>query len=69
MKFHLNLLRAVNESIYQIFEEDKYADKVLEKVLRSNNLWGARDRAFIAENTYDQCDNEGNNNNSFWMMR
>lgn len=53
MKFHLNLLRAVNEAIYQIFQENKYADKVLEKVLRSNNLWGARDRAFIAENTYD----------------
>ncbi|MBC7382021.1 MAG: RsmB/NOP family class I SAM-dependent RNA methyltransferase [Bacteroidia bacterium] len=53
MKFHLNLLRAVNEAIYQVFEENKYADKVLEKVLRSNNLWGARDRAFIAENTYD----------------
>ncbi len=53
MKFHLNLLRAVNEAIYQIFEENKFADKVLEKVLRSNNLWGARDRAFIAENTYD----------------
>ncbi|OYU96400.1 MAG: RNA methyltransferase [Bacteroidetes bacterium B1(2017)] len=53
MKFHLNLLRAVNRAIYAIFEEEKYADKVLEKILRSNNLWGARDRAFIAENTYD----------------
>lgn len=53
MKFHLNLLKAVNRAIYQIFEEGKYADKALEKILRSNNLWGARDRAFIAENTYD----------------
>jgi 16S rRNA (cytosine967-C5)-methyltransferase len=53
MKFHLNLLRAVNNAIYQIFEEHKYADKVLERILKSNNLWGARDRAFIAENTYD----------------
>jgi 16S rRNA (cytosine967-C5)-methyltransferase len=53
MKFHLNLLRAVNRAIFQIFEEGRYADKALEKILRSNNLWGARDRAFIAENTYD----------------
>jgi 16S rRNA (cytosine967-C5)-methyltransferase len=53
MKFHLNLIKAVNESIYQIFAENRYADKVLERVLRSNKLWGARDRAFIAENTYD----------------
>ena len=30
MKFHLNLLRAVNNAIYQIFEEHKYADKVLD---------------------------------------
>ncbi|MCG9879137.1 MAG: RsmB/NOP family class I SAM-dependent RNA methyltransferase [Bacteroidia bacterium] len=53
MKFHLNLLKAVNRAIYSIFEEGRYADKALEKILRSNNLWGARDRAFIAENTYD----------------
>ncbi|MDZ4668034.1 MAG: methyltransferase domain-containing protein [bacterium] len=53
MKFHLNLLRAVNRAIYTIFEDGKYADKVLERILKSNNLWGARDRAFIAENTYD----------------
>lgn len=53
MKLHLNLIKAVNESIYQIFEEGRYADKVLERVLKSNKLWGARDRAFIAENTYD----------------
>jgi len=53
MKFHLNLLRAVNRAIYTIFEDEKYADKVLERILKSNNLWGARDRAFIAENTYD----------------
>lgn len=53
MKFHLNLLRAVNRAIYTIFEEGRYADKVLERILKSNNLWGARDRAFIAENTYD----------------
>jgi 16S rRNA (cytosine967-C5)-methyltransferase len=53
MKLHLNLIKAVNESIYQIFEEERYADKVLERVLKSNKLWGARDRAFIAENTYD----------------
>ncbi len=53
MKFHLNLLKAVNNAIYAIFEDQKYADKALERILKSNNLWGARDRAFIAENTYD----------------
>lgn len=53
MKFHLNLIKAVNSAIYQIFEESRYADKVLERLLKSDNRWGARDRAFIAENTYE----------------
>jgi 16S rRNA (cytosine967-C5)-methyltransferase len=53
LKFHLNLINAVNSAIYQIFEESRYADKVLERLLKSDNRWGARDRAFIAENTYE----------------
>jgi 16S rRNA (cytosine967-C5)-methyltransferase len=36
-----------------IFEENRFADKVIEKVLKQNPRWGARDRRFIAETTYD----------------
>lgn len=36
-----------------IFNEGEYADKVIEKVLRYDKRWGARDRGFIAETTYD----------------
>lgn len=36
-----------------IFNENEYADKVVEKVLKYDKRWGARDRAFIAETTYD----------------
>jgi len=36
-----------------IFTEGRYADKVIEKVLKQNPKWGARDRRFIAETTYD----------------
>jgi 16S rRNA (cytosine967-C5)-methyltransferase len=36
-----------------IFIERKYADKVIEKVLKQNSKWGARDRRFIAETTYN----------------
>ncbi len=36
-----------------IFNDGEYADKVIEKVLRYDKRWGARDRAFIAETTYD----------------
>lgn len=53
MKFHLNLINAVCSCVKQIFDENKYADKALEKLLKSDKRWGARDRAFIAENTYD----------------
>lgn len=36
-----------------IFDQNRYADKVIEKVLKQNPKWGARDRRFIAETTYD----------------
>lgn len=48
-----NLLDAVIQCTRQIFFEKKYADKAIEKMLQSNPRWGARDRAFIAEYTYD----------------
>ena len=53
MKIYRNLSEAVVESLETIFQDNKYADKVIEKVLKSNPKWGARDRRFIAETTYD----------------
>jgi 16S rRNA (cytosine967-C5)-methyltransferase len=53
MKLYVNLARAVIEALKLIFDEHKYADKVIEKVLKQNPKWGARDRRFIAETTYD----------------
>ncbi len=53
MQFHYNLAEAVITCITTIFTEHKYADKVIEKTLRSNPKWGSRDRGFIAENVYD----------------
>lgn len=52
-KLHKNLVDAVIESLELIFWENKYADRVLEKVLKSNRKWGGRDRGFIAESTYE----------------
>lgn len=48
-----NLMDAVLKCTRQIFFEKKYADKAIERMLQSNPKWGARDRAFIAEYTYD----------------
>lgn len=52
-KIHKNLCNAVVEALNSIFNEEKYADKAIEYWLKSNPKWGARDRAFIAENTYE----------------
>ncbi|MEL7270910.1 MAG: methyltransferase domain-containing protein [Bacteroidota bacterium] len=53
MRLHRNLVFAVIDALNFIFNEGEYADKVIEKVLRYDKRWGARDRAFIAETTYD----------------
>jgi 16S rRNA (cytosine967-C5)-methyltransferase len=53
VKLYRNLCEAVMEALGSIFIEKKYADKVIEKTLKQNPNWGARDRRFIAETTYD----------------
>lgn len=53
MRLHRSTSEAVVQSLDQIFTGNRYADKVIEKVLKSNPRWGARDRRFIAETTYD----------------
>lgn len=53
MKLYNNTTNAVVQALEQIFGEQRYADKVIEKVLKQNSKWGARDRRFIAETTYD----------------
>ena len=47
------LVAAVAEALEQIFLGGRYADKVIEQVLRQDPRRGARDRAFIAAHTYD----------------
>src|SRR3954464_9446071 len=53
LKLYRNLTEAVVNALHEIFAEKRYADKVIEKVLKQNPKWGARDRRFIAETTYD----------------
>lgn len=53
MRLHRPTTQAVIQALDQIFGEGRYADKVIEKVLKQNSKWGARDRRFIAETTYD----------------
>lgn len=53
MRLHRNLCFAVIDGLIQIFNEDAYADKVVQLLLKRDKRWGSRDRAFVAETTYD----------------
>ncbi|MDO8367011.1 MAG: RNA methyltransferase, partial [Saprospiraceae bacterium] len=50
---HPLLVRLVAQNLRAIFQENRYADKVIEQALRSNPKAGSRDRAFVAETTYE----------------
>ena len=52
-RLHKNLVAAVMEALETSFGKGYYVDKVLERLLKSNRKWGSRDRAFIAETTYE----------------
>ena len=52
-RLHKNLVAAVIEALETSFGKGYYADKVIERLLKSNKKWGARDRGFIAESTYE----------------
>lgn len=53
MRLHRNLVFTVIDSINEIFNEDVYADKAVEKALKRDKRWGSRDRRFVAETIYD----------------
>ena len=44
---------AVIQALDQIYNEGLYADKVVQKALKTDKRWGARDRKFVAETIYD----------------
>lgn len=52
-KIHQPLMLALHRALQPIFNDRKQADKIIELTLKANKKWGARDRAFIAENTYE----------------
>lgn len=75
MKLYRNLSEAVIQVLQNTFEENRYADKVIEKTFKQNPKWGARDRRFIAETTYDivrwfrfLTEVAGTANNDYWSL-
>ena len=53
MRLHRTLVYAVINALDKIYNEGKYADKVVQKTLKIDKRWGARDRKFLAETIYE----------------
>jgi len=53
MRLHRNLCFATIDGLTKIFNEGDYADKTIQQLLKRDKRWGSRDRAFVAETTYD----------------
>ncbi len=52
-KVHRHLVLSVVNALQIIFEQGYFADKVIEKTMRSHPKWGGRDRRFFAESVYE----------------
>lgn len=51
---HRNLLIGIHDALQETFFEDrKYADKVIERLLKANRKWGSEDRKVVSEIFYN----------------
>ena len=51
---HRNLLIGIHDALQETFFEDKkYADNVIERLLKANKKWGSQDRAVVSEIFYN----------------
>ena len=53
MKIHQHLVDEIVQSLIEIFSDGRHADKIVEKNLKFQKKWGARDRRFYAESVYE----------------
>jgi 16S rRNA (cytosine967-C5)-methyltransferase len=74
MKLYKNLVSAIATTLQEIFNNNRYADKALERLLKQNAKWGSRDRRFVAEAVYDIVRNYrlyahlAGNPKNYWFM-
>lgn len=51
---HRNLLIGIHDALQEtFFEERKFADKVIERLLKKNRKWGSQDRAIVSDIFYN----------------
>lgn len=74
IKLHKTLLNGIATALSQIFNENRYSDKVLERLFKQNKQWGSRDRKFVAEAVYDivryyrLLSHLAESKNNFWFI-
>ncbi len=74
VKLHKVVLNGIAGSLVLIFKENRYSDKVLEKLFKQNKQWGSRDRRFVAESVYDivryykLLSHLAQSTNNFWFI-
>jgi 16S rRNA (cytosine967-C5)-methyltransferase len=57
LKHHSFHIKAIFVALKGIFENNEYADKAIEKVMKANKYWDVRERSFVSEVTYDMVRN------------
>ncbi len=51
---HRNLLIGIHDALQEtFFEKNKYADKVIERLLKAHKKWGSEDRKVVSEIFYN----------------
>jgi len=53
MRLHRNLVYTAIDSLNAIFNQNEYADKVVQQALKKDRRWGSHDRKFVAETIYE----------------
>jgi 16S rRNA (cytosine967-C5)-methyltransferase len=54
---HKMHMKAVFETLREVFEKGEFADKALEKTMRAHKRWKGYERAFVSETVYDMIRN------------
>ncbi len=57
LKHHSFHIKAIFTVLKDIFENNEYADKAIEKIMRANKYWDVRERSFVSEVSYDMIRN------------
>jgi 16S rRNA (cytosine967-C5)-methyltransferase len=73
LKIHKHLVAEIVAALEEIFDQGSYADKVIERAMKSHKAWGGRDRRFFAETVYEIVRWERllshlADNNDFWAV-